>query len=91
MGGIEQPEHIPMHPSLAIHELIKKLGNLVPQSPKDVTVMQRRLIRATTWDAKGPVFAPAFFMRRGSRPAAPHPLDGGNVDQWIGVPPISKR
>src|ERR1700722_10783817 len=46
VGGIEQPEHIPMHPSLAIHELIKKLGNLVPQSPKDVTVMQRRLIRA---------------------------------------------
>jgi len=26
--------------------LIKKLGALVPASPKDVTVMQRRLIRA---------------------------------------------
>jgi len=26
--------------------MIKKLGNIVPQSPKDVTVMQRRLIRA---------------------------------------------
>jgi tight adherence protein C len=46
VGAIEQPEHLPMHPSLAIHELIKKLGNLIPQSPKDVTVMQRRLIRA---------------------------------------------
>jgi tight adherence protein C len=46
VGGIEQTDHMPVHPSLAIHELIKKLGNLIPQSPKDVTVMQRRLIRA---------------------------------------------
>jgi tight adherence protein C len=46
VGGIEQAEHMPVHPSLAIHELIKRLGNLIPQSPKDVTVMQRRLIRA---------------------------------------------
>lgn len=46
VGGIEQPEHMPAHPSLALHDLIKKLGNFVPQSPKDVTVMQRRLIRA---------------------------------------------
>src|SRR5712691_11331931 len=45
-GGIEQTEHMPLHPSLAFHDLIKRLGNLVPQSPKDVTVMQRRLIRA---------------------------------------------
>src|SRR3954462_6794615 len=46
VGGIDPSEHIPVHPSLALHELIKKLGNIVPQSPKDVTVMQRRLIRA---------------------------------------------
>jgi len=46
VGGIEQPDHMPAHPSLALHDLIKKLGNIVPQSPKDVTVMQRRLIRA---------------------------------------------
>jgi tight adherence protein C len=46
VGGIEQSEHMPSHHSLAIHELIKRLGNLIPQSPKDVTVMQRRLIRA---------------------------------------------
>jgi tight adherence protein C len=45
-GGIDPTEHIPTHPSLAIHELIKRLGNFIPQSPKDVTVMQRRLIRA---------------------------------------------
>lgn len=42
-GGVET---LPQHPSLAFHELIKKMGNFVPQSPKDVTVMQRRLIRA---------------------------------------------
>jgi tight adherence protein C len=46
VGGIDQPENIPSHPSLVLHDLIKKLGNFVPQSPKDVTVMQRRLIRA---------------------------------------------
>src|SRR5215470_5608528 len=41
-----QTEAMPSHPSLAMHDLIKKLGNFIPQSPKDVTVMQRRLIRA---------------------------------------------
>ncbi len=46
VGGIEQTDNMPAHPSLALHDLIKKLGNFVPQSPKDVTVMQRRLIRA---------------------------------------------
>src|SRR5258706_8873860 len=39
-------EHMPQHPSLALHDLIKRLGNFIPQSPKDVSVMQRRLIRA---------------------------------------------
>ncbi|MCC6509134.1 MAG: hypothetical protein IT423_08510, partial [Pirellulaceae bacterium] len=39
-------EKIPVHPSLVFHDLIKRLGNMVPASPKDVTVMQRRLIRA---------------------------------------------
>src|ERR1043166_8805296 len=46
VGGIDHNEHLPSHPILAIHELIKRLGNIVPQSPKDVTVMRRRLIRA---------------------------------------------
>jgi tight adherence protein C len=47
VGGIDpNVERMPEHPSLAFHEIIKKLGNVVPQSPKDVTVMQRRLIRA---------------------------------------------
>jgi tight adherence protein C len=47
VGGMEHSaEQIPSHPSLVFHDLIKRLGNMVPQSPKDVTVMQRRLIRA---------------------------------------------
>jgi len=36
----------PPHPSLAFRDLLKRLGNVLPTSPKDVTVMQRRLIRA---------------------------------------------
>ena len=46
VGGAQPTEEMPSHPSLAFHDLIKRLGNIVPQSPKDVTVMQRRLIRA---------------------------------------------
>jgi tight adherence protein C len=34
------------HPSLAFRDLLKKLGSMVPASPKDTTIMQRRLIRA---------------------------------------------
>ena len=44
--GVIGPESAPAHPSLAFHDPIKRLGNFVPQSPKDVTVMRRRLIRA---------------------------------------------
>jgi tight adherence protein C len=36
----------PIHPSLIFHDIVKRLGALVPVSPKDVNVMQRRLIRA---------------------------------------------
>ena len=36
----------PVHPSLVFHDIVKRLGTLIPVSPKDVTVMQRRLIRA---------------------------------------------
>jgi tight adherence protein C len=38
----DQPEH----PSLAFRALLERVGNMVPENPKDVTVMQRRLIRA---------------------------------------------
>ena len=44
--GLEGHEGAPVHPSLVFHDMIKRLGALVPASPKDVTVMQRRLIRA---------------------------------------------
>src|SRR3989454_3624276 len=38
--------HEVAHPSLAFRDLLKKLGTLVPASPKDTTIMQKRLIRA---------------------------------------------
>jgi tight adherence protein C len=34
------------HPSLMFHELLSRIGTILPANPKDVTVMQRRLIRA---------------------------------------------
>jgi tight adherence protein C len=46
VGGVQNPDQTPAHPSLAMHDVIKRLGNFIPQSPKDVTVMRRRLIRA---------------------------------------------
>src|SRR6266571_3916426 len=46
-GSAADPQaHAVAHPSLAFRDLLKKLGTLVPASPKDTTVMQRRLIRA---------------------------------------------
>lgn len=45
IGPIEQ-EEAPIHPSLVFRDVLAKLGNLIPASPKDVTVMQRRMIRA---------------------------------------------
>src|ERR1700677_1110610 len=44
--GMSAHDATPVHPSLLFHDLIKRLGTMVPASPKDVTVMQRRLIRA---------------------------------------------
>jgi tight adherence protein C len=46
VGGGDASDSMPLHPSLAMHALIAKLGNFIPQSPKDVTIMQKRLIRA---------------------------------------------
>src|SRR5690242_12890522 len=48
VAGTELDSHAgsPVHPSLIFHDLVKRLGSLVPASPKDTTVMQRRLIRA---------------------------------------------
>jgi tight adherence protein C len=39
-------ERMPVHPSLVFHDLVKRLGTMLPASPKDVSVMQRKLIRA---------------------------------------------
>jgi tight adherence protein C len=39
----EEPQ---THPSLVFQELMKKIGSVLPASPKDVGVVQRRLIRA---------------------------------------------
>jgi len=43
---INPQEQMPSHPSLAFHEVLSKIGSILPASPKDVNVMQRRLIRA---------------------------------------------
>ena len=45
-GSVSGSKHIVSHPSLAWHDIVKKMGNLIPSAPKDVTSMQRRLIRA---------------------------------------------
>jgi tight adherence protein C len=45
-AGLHVPDKMPTHPSLVFHDLIKKLGTVLPTSPKDVSVMRRRLIRA---------------------------------------------
>jgi tight adherence protein C len=39
-------EEIPIHPSLVFHELVKKLGTMMPINPKDANVIQRRMVRA---------------------------------------------
>jgi len=39
-------EDAPVHASLLFRELLDRLGKVIPTSPKDVTVMERRLIRA---------------------------------------------
>jgi tight adherence protein C len=44
--SMEVAVHQPKHPSLVFHELVQKLGDVLPASPKDVSIMQRRLIRA---------------------------------------------
>lgn len=45
-AGIEAAEVSPSHPSLAFRDMLERLGKVLPQSPKDATVMQRKLIRA---------------------------------------------
>ena len=44
--AVEMEEEAPTHPSLVFRELLSRLGNSLPASPKDMSVMQRRLVRA---------------------------------------------
>jgi tight adherence protein C len=43
--AMEHRDHVPAHPSLALHDVLRKLGAMLPENPKDMNVMQRRLIR----------------------------------------------
>jgi len=43
---LEQRDVSPTHPSLVFREILEKLGKYMPQNPKDMTVMQRKLVRA---------------------------------------------
>jgi tight adherence protein C len=44
--AVEIEEEAPTHPSLVFRDLLSRLGNSLPASPKDMSVMQRRLVRA---------------------------------------------
>lgn len=44
--GPARSEEIPIHPSLVFHELVKKLGNIMPVNPKEAGVIQRRFVKA---------------------------------------------
>jgi tight adherence protein C len=45
-AGIQIEEDAPAHPSLVFRDLLNRLGTIMPASPKDMSVMQRRLIKA---------------------------------------------
>ena len=45
-GSVVEQQADVAHPSLAFRDLVEKLGNYVPSSPKDTTIMQQRLVRA---------------------------------------------
>jgi tight adherence protein C len=44
--GPARVEQVPIHPSLVFHELVKKLGNMMPINPKEAGVIQRKMVRA---------------------------------------------
>lgn len=46
VGTVVVGDTPPSHPSLVFRDLFHRLGKYLPASPKDVTVMQRKLIRA---------------------------------------------
>lgn len=44
--GTDEQQVTVKHPSLVFHDLVKRLGTMLPASPKDTSVMERRLVRA---------------------------------------------
>jgi tight adherence protein C len=44
--AVEHREQAPVHPSLALREVLQKIGSVLPANPKDVSAAQKRLIRA---------------------------------------------
>jgi tight adherence protein C len=44
--ALARSEEAPTHPSLVFHDLVKKLGNIMPVNPKEAGVIQRRMVRA---------------------------------------------
>ena len=46
MGEGPQNTEPRLHASLAFHELLTKIGNLVPASPADLSAIQKKLYRA---------------------------------------------
>jgi tight adherence protein C len=45
-SSIQVQEETPVHPSLVFRDLLNRLGSSLPASPKDLSVMQKRLVRA---------------------------------------------
>ena len=44
--GAQIEEDAPVHPSLVFRDLLNRLGSIMPASPKDMSVMQKRLVKA---------------------------------------------
>lgn len=40
------PADAPVHPALAFREMVRRLGAVLPRSPRDVSTLERRMIRA---------------------------------------------
>lgn len=51
--AVPSDEEAPHHPSLIFQEMVRRLGSILPASPRDVGVIQRRLIRAGVKNPNG--------------------------------------
>jgi tight adherence protein C len=45
-AAVREVEETPAHPSLVFRDLLNRLGEALPASPKDLNAMQKRLVRA---------------------------------------------